>query len=112
MEVVADFNSRTRDQFSFAHYGFQLDHEEQKRRYVLKSLLRRDGLSFADYHSYCGSEAFEDLPQLSELLWEGLAERNDGNLVLTAEGLALSDVIGPWLWSDVVRERMGEFALR
>lgn len=112
MEVVADFNSRTREQFSFAHYGFQLDLDEQKRRYVLKSLLRADGLKFADYGNYCGSDPFEDLPQLAELLIEGLAERRDGTLVLTAEGLALSDVIGPWLWSDAVRGRMGEFALR
>lgn len=112
MEVVADFNCRTKEQFSFAHYGFHLDQNEQKRRYVLKSLLRNEGLCLSSYLNHFGSDVFDDLPLLSELLLEGFAEHKDRHLILTADGFGLSDVIGPWLWSGAVRERMGEFELR
>jgi oxygen-independent coproporphyrinogen-3 oxidase len=112
LDVIADFNARTVEQFSVADYGCELDLEEQKRRYVLKSLLRSDGLDVADYSAFFQSEVFTDLPQLSELLDEGLATHAEGWLKLTSEGLELSDVIGPWLWSPTVQEKMNEFVLR
>ena len=111
-EIIQDYIHRIHERFSFADYGCDLDLEEQKRRYVLKSLLRVDGLELSDYCAWFQSELFADLPQLSELFDEGLLEPNEGKLRLTPEGLELSDVIGPWLWSAAVREKMTEFAPR
>jgi oxygen-independent coproporphyrinogen-3 oxidase len=110
--ILQDFTERTGKQFAWADYGCRLDSEEQRRRYVLKSVLRVDGLSLADYRSHFGTDAFEDLPQLTELLEEELAESPDGMLRLNARGFEASDVIGPWLASPSVRSRMESFALR
>jgi oxygen-independent coproporphyrinogen-3 oxidase len=70
------------------------------------------GLRLADYRSHFGTDAFEDLPQLTELLEEELAESPDGTLRLNARGFEASDVIGPWLASPSVCSRMESFALR
>jgi oxygen-independent coproporphyrinogen-3 oxidase len=110
--ILQDFTERTSKQFAWADYGCRLDSEEQRRRYVLKSVLRVDGLSLADYRSHFGTDAFEDLPQLTELLEEELAEAPGGTLRLNARGFEASDVIGPWLASPSVRSRMESFALR
>jgi len=112
VSIVEDFISRTRRQFLFADYGCELDPGEQKRRYILKSLLRADGLNLADYADFFQTDVLADFPQLMELTGEGLAANKDRLLVLTADGLELSDLIGPWLWSAAMQEKMGEFALR
>jgi coproporphyrinogen III oxidase-like Fe-S oxidoreductase len=112
VSVIDDYIGRTREQFSFADYGCELEMEEQKRRWVLKSLLRSDGLELAAYAAIFQSDVFADLPQLIELTEEGHAIRGQGRLSLTADGMELSDVIGPWLWSVAVREKMQDFALR
>ncbi len=112
LDVIDDFKNRTREQFSAADYGCELGKEEQKRRYVLKSLLRSEGLDADDYLAYFQTEVLRDFPQLSELLEEGWAVQEERRWQLTAEGLEISDVIGPWLWSPAVREKMHDFALR
>lgn len=112
LNIIDDFNQRTHEQFSVADYGCELEIEEQKRRYVLKSLLRNEGLKLADYSAFFQSDVLNDLPELAELMDENLAMNSDGRLKLTAEGLELSDVIGPWLWSTPMREKMSEFALQ
>ncbi|MDB6066902.1 MAG: Radical domain protein [Pedosphaera sp.] len=111
MDVIADFNTRTHEQFSVADYGCELDVGEQKRRYLLKSLLRSDGLDLEDYRAFFTSDAIYDFPQLNELLDDGLAQEHDGALKLNGRGLELSDVIGPWIWSSSMRERMETFKL-
>jgi oxygen-independent coproporphyrinogen-3 oxidase len=112
LDIIEDYVDRTHEQFSAADYGCELDVEEQKRRYALKSLLRNDGLQADDYLAFFRSDLFVDFPQLTELIEEGLAVNTVGRLTLASEGLELSDVIGPWLWSPTVQEKMSEFALR
>jgi oxygen-independent coproporphyrinogen-3 oxidase len=112
LDVIADFNRRSRDEFSSADYGLILDTHEQKRRYLIKSLLRCDGLDLAEYRKYFSSEALIDLPQLTELLDDEFASVAKDRLCLGPTGLELSDVIGPWLWSPAVRERMDGYALK
>jgi oxygen-independent coproporphyrinogen-3 oxidase len=111
VKVIADFNRRTRAQFSAADYGCELDDDEQKRRYLLKSLLRVDGLDLAAYQRCFSTEVFADFPELLELPEESLAFEAGGRLRLTPRGLELSDVIGPWLWSAAVRAKMDDFVL-
>jgi oxygen-independent coproporphyrinogen-3 oxidase len=111
LNILADYCERTHEEFSHADYGCELDVEEQKRRYLLKSLLRSDGLDYAAYQSFFTSEAHEDFSQLSELAEAGLVQKSDRHLILNEQGLELSDVIGPWLWSPAVREKMDEFIL-
>jgi oxygen-independent coproporphyrinogen-3 oxidase len=109
--IIAEFNARDAGDFAHADYGVRLDAEEQRRRYLIKSLLRAPGLDLAAYRARFGTDVEDDFPQLSELLalelgvCDGLAFR------LTPEGLSWGDVIGPWLYSPHVTSRMEAFQL-
>ena len=94
-------------------YGFDLDGGEQRRRYVLKSLLRSTGLELAAYREFFGTNALEDVPELNQLVDVQLAEFHGSRMILTESGIgAESDAVGPWLASVAVRDRMGQFELR
>ncbi|MCC2668124.1 MAG: Coproporphyrinogen oxidase family protein [Armatimonadetes bacterium] len=111
-EILAEYLEQPEEAFGLAGYGFALDTEEQRRRFAIKSLLHAEGLSLADYRERFGTDALADLPELSELLPHRLAEGKDDRLVLTTSGMEYSDVIGPWLYSPLVRERSEQFDLR
>ena len=111
-EIIAAFVARDEESFAFADHGFELDGAEQRRRFVLQSLLAHEGLDLARYEARFGSAAFDDLPQLGELEPLGLAREAGGALVLTPAGLERSDTIGPWLFSEAVRRRMAEHEAR
>lgn len=111
-EILADYVDRPADTFDGVDYGVELDGEEQRRRYVIKSLLQAEGLSPGAYRAWFGSEVREDLPELSELAERGLATWSGERLRLTEAGLERSDLIGPWLYSERMRERMEAYELR
>lgn len=104
--IIADYVSRPAAAFALAEHGFQLDEDEQRRRFVLQSLLQCVGLALAAYRRHFGSDVLADLPQLAELEPRGLARCEGETLALTDKGLERSDAIGPWLYSPAVRARM------
>lgn len=110
--IIAGFNARDRSADAVADYGVWLNLSEQRRRYVIKSLLRVEGLCLASYRRRFGSSTMADLPELHQLLDLKLAVESSGRLILTEEGIAWSDTIGPWLYSDAMNTRMSscEFA--
>jgi oxygen-independent coproporphyrinogen-3 oxidase len=102
-----------------AQWGFELDGEEQRRRWVATSIFVDLGLDLAAYRRRFGSSVWDDLPELRELLSTGCAslepgtsEADTGLVTLTALGLERSDTIGPWLYSDAVRARMRAYEVR
>jgi oxygen-independent coproporphyrinogen-3 oxidase len=109
--ILEDYTSRSVKQFSVADYGCWLDSEEQRRRYIIKSLLRWDGLNATAYRDRFDSAPLEDFPSLSELEEFSLAYWGDESLRLSKRGFEHSDVIGPWLSSTAMRARMDSFAL-
>lgn len=111
-DILQEYLSQTDNQFQVANYGFRLGTEEQKRRYVIKSLLRMKGLSTKRYTEFFGSDVFEDFPELFDLEQQGFACQKNGVFRLTPAGLERSDVIGPWLYSENVAARMNSFHLR
>ncbi len=110
-EIIDRWIARPDDAFAVADYGFVLDEGEQRRRWLILSLLSDDGLDPAAYRRRFGRDAGADFPELAELVARGLADRADGALRLTPEGLARADAIGPWLGSAAVRRRMAEYEL-
>jgi oxygen-independent coproporphyrinogen-3 oxidase len=106
--IIQDFGQRTDSQFSLADYGVRLDPSEQKRRYLIKSLLRAEGLNLPDYqqHHPDSPGLLADFPQIQELLQLDLAELNSTTLRLTPQGLSWTDTIGPWLYSEDMTQRM------
>jgi oxygen-independent coproporphyrinogen-3 oxidase len=111
-EIIAAYIAKPDDAFDFVDYGFELDVAEQRRRFVIQSLLQVEGMDFLAYRARFGSEALDDLPELAGLEDRGLAMRDGDLLRLTETGLELSDVIGPALYSARVRNLMESYQLR
>jgi oxygen-independent coproporphyrinogen-3 oxidase len=110
-EIIRNYIETPRQRFAFAEYGIALSLAEQQRRYVVKSILRRDGLDLAAYRSRFGSDPREDFDELRQLVEAGCLVHADGCLLPTPVGFENSDAIGPWLYSTTVVERMNAFAL-
>ncbi|MDI1463858.1 STM4012 family radical SAM protein [Catellatospora sp. KI3] len=110
--IIDDYLRRPPGDFAYAEHGFRLDAVEQRRRWLLKSLLRVDGLDLAAYTKRFGTDADRDFPALPELAARGWLDADAGVLRLTDDGLAHSDAIGPWLVSGPVRELMAGHAPR
>lgn len=110
VRIVEDYAERAEADFALARYGILLGEEEQRRRYVIKSLLRAEGLDRAAYRARFGGDCVAQLPFLSELGEQGMAEFGAEFIRPTAKGLEWSDMIGPWLYSEMMRARMADFA--
>lgn len=106
--IVEDYAAYTESDFMQASYGFELGEDEQRRRFVIQSLLAQPGLEHAAYLRRFGGICRHDLPQLDELTALGLAHDDGERLSLNARGVALSDTIGPWLGSARVQRLMKE----
>jgi oxygen-independent coproporphyrinogen III oxidase len=110
--ILADYINRPIDSFDVVQYGIELTPEEQRRRYVIKSLLEANGLMMSAYERRFGSDVWQDFPQLGDLIDLGLASSEDQTLRLTSVGLEWSDTIGPWLYSPQMQARMEAYELR
>ncbi len=93
---------------AIATHGFVLNDDEQRRRFVLLSLLE-SGLDRAAYRARFGGDAFEHLPELEEALDEQLATADEHLVRLTERGIERSDVLGHWLQSDAVQAARAEW---
>ena len=107
--ILSDYVRRPAETFAYAHHGFALDGEEQRRRYLIQSLLQADGLVYAAYRARFGAEPLDDMPALTELAERGLSTLTEGRMQLTEAGLENSDTIGPWLYSARVGELMQSY---
>lgn len=87
-------------------HGYRLSEDEQRRRYVIKNILFCCGLSLDEYRELFSGQAEEDFPMLCDWVKEGYAREQSGRIVLTENGAALSDYLGPMLISDEVWEKM------
>lgn len=111
-DLVADYVARDEREHGRIRHGFSLDPDEQRRRFVIRSLLHVDGLDAVTYRALFEAEPQEHLPELRELLPAGLATEVDGRWRLTRLGVERSDRIGPWLYSPRVRALMQEYVPR
>lgn len=109
-QIIGDYNSAQEEDFAQIRHGVSLGLTEQKRRYLLKSLLNREGMSELAYQNWFGAEVAVDFPELFQLAEAGLAELQNGSWQLSEDGMMLSDAIGPWLYSPEVMAKMGAYA--
>ena len=110
-DIIDRWVGRTDAEFAAAEYGFVLDADEQRRRWVILSLLSDEGLDLVGYRAKFGASIDVQFPELAELAPRGLAEHHGDALTLTHAGLARADAIGPWLYSSEVRARMAGYEL-
>ena len=106
--VLDDYLGRPPSDFARAEVGFALDEAERQRRWLVKTLLRAEGVTIPQWTQRFGVE----LPDLAPLRARGWLRADGDRVRLTDAGLARSDAIGPWLVSAAVRTAMGEYALR
>lgn len=112
LQILESFTAQDRLAHATASHGCRLDREEQQRRHVIKSILRSEGLELAAYRRRFGSDPLADLPLLEELLETGAATLTETHLSPTQLGLEWGDVIGPWLYSEAVRDAVEAYELR
>jgi oxygen-independent coproporphyrinogen-3 oxidase len=110
--ILADYVARPDQDFEQANFGVWLDQTEQRRRYIIQSLLQNEGLSIEAYKLRFGSNIWQDLPALAELLEFGLVIQDQAWLKPTPAGLEHSDMLGPWLYSQTVNHLMESYELR
>ncbi len=109
--IIESYYKSAESSFALAEYGFCLSPDEERRRFVIKSILRADGLEFGSYLQRFGCSVLDDFPQLAQLSSEGLASVDSDTLKLSEAGLELSDAIGPWLYSSNVHDLMKKYEL-
>jgi oxygen-independent coproporphyrinogen III oxidase len=110
-EIIEAYINRPEERFAHAWFGFSLDEGEQKRRFVILSLLQ-DGVVFSAYQARFASLVLQDFPQLRELMPLGLARQSSEALMLTEQGIARSDLLGVWLFSPEAQHKMEEYEAR
>lgn len=106
LDIIDDYAASDAESFRFAHHGIALSPDEAMRRFILKSILRRDGLDTARFEALFGRPVIEAFPALAMLGEMGLIERSGAILRPTEAGLEHGDAIPPLFYSDAVRARM------
>jgi oxygen-independent coproporphyrinogen-3 oxidase len=99
--IIDDYVAETG--FGTANVGFALSPGERRRRHLIQSLLRAEGMSRSLYTGRFGTDVLDDFPLGSFAEWLTIT---DSTVALTPEGLAYSDAIGPALFSPRVRALM------
>jgi oxygen-independent coproporphyrinogen III oxidase len=110
--ILADYIKQPDEVFDAAQHGFRLNADEQRRRYLLQSLLQVEGVEFGAYRARFGTDVLQDFPMLGQLVQNELANVTPEGLRLTPAGLEKSDAIGPWLHSPTVHARMEAYELK
>jgi oxygen-independent coproporphyrinogen-3 oxidase len=109
-EIISDYLARSSTEFATAEHGFDLNADEQQRRYLLQSILNSEGLDVTRYTARFGTDPAEDFPDLLTFSELGLLAHDTARYFPTPLGLERSDVLGPWFFSQRVRSLMAEYS--
>lgn len=110
--IVQDYLGKSRSDFAWARHGIRLSEEDRRRRYLIKSLLKAEGLECHHYRQVFGSDPQADFPDLERLQELELARIQGPFLRLTEAGMACSDLIGHWFIGPEVQQKMREYQPR
>ena len=110
--ILANYIASDDKAFEIANYGFDLNLEEQQRRFILLSLLSDQGLDLLAYGDLFHTDALTDFPELPHLHELKLIKQNSQRLYLTDLGVERSDAIGPSLFSSTVHTLMQEYEIK
>ena len=107
--IISDYLTRDSAEFAVADHGITLDDGEQRRRYLLQSILLVEGLDVCRYEARFGADPATDFPDLHAFAELGLVAFEAGRWLPTPTGLERSDAIGPWFFSPRVTGFMAEY---
>lgn len=109
--ILLDYLNRPTESFAAARYGNLLPTEDRRRRFAILSLLQSNGIARREYEFEFGDDVLQHIPELSVVQQHNLAVIDDDRIQLTSDGMARSDAIGPWLYSERVRKLMQDYEL-
>ncbi len=112
LDILQTYIKQPPQAFDTMDYGFYLNTDDQRRRYILKSLPHSSGLTLPQYRAYFGTTALSDYPELSDLVTQGLVNNENDMLRLTPTGIERSDAIGPAFYSQHVQQLMKGYNLQ
>ena len=111
-EIISKYVAKERTDFMTTSYGIRLSEDDKRRRYLIKSLLKAQGLERAHYRALYGTDVYSDYPELSILTEMALMSEDVDRLRLQGDGFAYSDLIGHWFISPTVKQKMQEYVHR
>ncbi|WBW98355.1 STM4012 family radical SAM protein [Oceanirhabdus sp. W0125-5] len=97
------------DNFEYAKYGYILNEDEQKRRYILKSILKITGLNIKDYENKYKKSPLDEFKELNSLISEKFLINENDRIYPTDKGLMYSDIIGNLFISEDVNTKVIDF---
>ena len=106
--IIHAYSDKTN--FKFIEYGFELNAEEQMRRYLIKSLIDGGRLNALSFSQLFGKKVFS-LPIIQQLFTKQWLEEQNNFFQLTEAGMEMEDVIGPMLFSKKVNQLSQAFEL-
>ncbi|MEE1820195.1 STM4012 family radical SAM protein [Streptomyces sp. SP18ES09] len=108
--IIDDYIATPSERFRRAQWAFAMSDDERRRMYVLQHLLESSGLDLAHYESHFGTRFETDFAvQLDTLRARNWVRTAGTVLLLTPEGMARADAIGPRFFSDHVRANMNSY---
>jgi oxygen-independent coproporphyrinogen-3 oxidase len=107
--ILGQWIEQSDEELALATHGIWLSASEQRRRFLVLSLLQAEGLSLAEFHAQFPGASLDEFPILTKLGNLGWLERTIDRYTLTPAGMMNSDTIGPLLYSPSVRERLRMF---
>ena len=110
--ILSNYIASDDREFEVANYGVELNLEEQRRRFILLSLLSVQGLDLLAYRNRFHTNALTDFPELQHFHELALIQHHNRRLYLTEQGLERSDVIGPSLFSRAVQSLMNQYEIK
>ncbi len=114
-DIVSRWIDSSDEALASARYGIELGADEQRRRWLIQSLLQREGLDLAAYLRRFANTVDRDFElEIRELETHGLIalDPSGERLRPTPLGLEWADAIAPWLYSEAVRAASRDFELR
>jgi oxygen-independent coproporphyrinogen III oxidase len=105
--ILRDYLALGAAELAAARHGFWLDGQEQRRRFLILTLLYA-GCDRTEYRARFGGDVVDDFPCLLRFENAGWLVVYDEAVRLTPSGVERSDSVGPALFSDNVRRCMEE----
>lgn len=109
-EVKAIINDFVNNKdYAIVDFGIILNEEEQRRRYLIKSILKSEGINRLTYKNRFKKDVLEDFSELYHWAEKKWLDINQEYLCLTDAGIERSDVLGPALFSSDIKDKMKDF---
>lgn len=109
LSLLRAYLGKSAAEMATAANGIELTNQDQQRRFLLKSLLRCEGLDRVRFQALYGIDPMQAFPEIHMLAVYGLVEVASHRITPTSAGLERSDAIGPWLYAPQVTRRMHTF---